>query len=486
MSSNPPFGNELLGFVKMNHLWTRRTGFCHFIVTFTAEGEPMQEAKEASRLVEMVQSCTIWDRLGCQLQYCGDALTQSPSGLVFSMQHNDLSSALVAPSGALTAEFRSLQCSINVSARNHQSNGDHRERKKRKVACQDAKAEGKHFDMASEEDDSFFQALAPSDRQAIDNFCLIMNFNHDDKKDAIHSALFRRGPSPNNVQILVHASLSMLVSGHKGQHRGVTVLESNPHCSLISLAPGVFHVPYLTAVSDRAKFLPIIATSLARMRNAESPILRQKMAALLETGTGAVEGGDMNPIFTPTAERITRSIERSFWVVIVSTIKPPPLPKKHMTVPRASEVSPHDAASETGFEWPQIGTGLPTLVTYFGENEHGMFLEQDSSPGSALANAFVDHSHPPSFCSSASESQSSFSSESYDSPVSQEISNHQQRAADFVPSQPYHHLEHSHTPEATFMNVDVGYIPEKAGNELPFAYPAIYTTVDQCMYPNGV
>ena len=111
---------------------------------------------------------------------------------------------------------------------------------------------------------------------------------------------------------LFQAALGVLVLGHKGQVKGVSVLESAPSQALVDLMPAVFHMPYLKvriesvrslatllfshpdgqAMSDRAKLLPTIAASLARMRNAESPSLRQKIESFAapETRGAAGEG----------------------------------------------------------------------------------------------------------------------------------------------------------------------------------------------------
>lgn len=92
---------------------------------------------------------------------------------------------------------------------------------------------------------------------------------------------------------LVEILLEQLMLAPEKKNKGYQVWGgSSTHC-LTNLAPGVFHMPYLSVsstisvqsnmltrqqeISDRAQLLPVIATCLARMKNAESPALRQKV-----------------------------------------------------------------------------------------------------------------------------------------------------------------------------------------------------------------
>lgn len=71
----------------------------------------------------------------------------------------------------------------------------------------------------------------------------------------------------------------------------------------------------LQTIRDRASLLPIIATSLARMKNAESPSLRQKAASF----AARVADGSCN-----YGDAVVRGIEKGTWDVLLSTIKLPP------------------------------------------------------------------------------------------------------------------------------------------------------------------
>lgn len=78
-----------------------------------------------------------------------------------------------------------------------------------------------------------------------------------------------------------------------------------------------FELIVLQTISDRASLLPTIATSLARMKNAESPSLRYKTAILATRGIGEnYDHGDC----------VIRGIEKGIWNVLLSSIKIPARP----------------------------------------------------------------------------------------------------------------------------------------------------------------
>ncbi|KAL6790024.1 hypothetical protein J3E68DRAFT_94409 [Trichoderma sp. SZMC 28012] len=138
---------------------------------------------------------------------------------------------------------------------------------------------------------------------------------------------------------LFEAALEILVLGSRKQYKGITTVNGTHAECLIRLAPAVFNRPYLKTISDRASLLPIIATSLARMKNAESPSLRQKVASFATR---------MTNVECNHNDRIIRGIEKSAWNILLSTTKIPKLPGKggHDVQRLASNV---ESKSETGF-----------------------------------------------------------------------------------------------------------------------------------------
>lgn len=81
-------------------------------------------------------------------------------------------------------------------------------------------------------------------------------------------------------------------------------------------------------ISDRVSLLPIISSSLARMRNAESPGVRQRVEGFGTRSTASHEEG--NALF--------RGIEKCGWDVLLAHCQPPPVKSvKRTTADQAAE-----------------------------------------------------------------------------------------------------------------------------------------------------
>lgn len=129
----PQTSAELLGLVTSNQVWIRRAGPCHLYVSVTVDGHALMTPGHMARIVQWVEGCEVWphqtipkqaaslllmrkqqvwDRLGCRIQACADS--NSDSEKAFSIQHPDMSSSLIAPAGAPTADFASWSCSLEL------------------------------------------------------------------------------------------------------------------------------------------------------------------------------------------------------------------------------------------------------------------------------------------------------------------------------------------------------------------------------------
>ncbi|KAF4510897.1 hypothetical protein G6O67_002745 [Ophiocordyceps sinensis] len=304
---------ELLDLVTTKHLWICRTGSCHFNVTVSVDGEPIAGADQEARLAEWVGGCEVWDRLGLRLQYCGSG---SPGEMIFSVQHPDLSSALIAPQGTLSADFRSSSWRIDISTKRAPRASRDGRRKRQRMEQGLVRAETPSTVPPSDGDD-FYHCLTSADRRAVEDFVLSMDFGASSPQERqgagheeVNSArLVESLTGSDTVRDFVQLAIRMLVCGQKGQQKGFTILQSSPLHSLTNLAPAVFHIPYLKAVSDRAKLLPILATSLARMTTAESPSLRQA-AELFGNSTQVSVSGKGSQAYQIPGDQVVAGIEK--------------------------------------------------------------------------------------------------------------------------------------------------------------------------------
>ncbi|KAJ4857568.1 hypothetical protein T069G_08465 [Trichoderma breve] len=303
----PRTSSDLLMLVTEKHLWIARTGSCYLRLDVSIQGEPVSDGNHIVKLVEWVRDCEVWSRAGICLHVQERNAIESSGAISFSIQHPDLSSTLITQRDAFTAEFESVNC---------------------------------HIDLSPNKD------LTPDDQRAIDAF--IQSLNMIPTQQGRSGSTPRSGLScltsgklefSESFKQLFEAALEILVLGSRKQYKGITTVNGTHAECLIRLAPAVFNRPYLKTISDRAPLLPIIATSLARMKNAESPSLRQKASSFAARMTNAECNHN---------DHIIRGIEKSAWNVLLSTTKMPKLPGKggHDVQRLASNV---ESKSGTGF-----------------------------------------------------------------------------------------------------------------------------------------
>ncbi|KAH6996768.1 hypothetical protein EDB80DRAFT_882925 [Ilyonectria destructans] len=311
--------DQLLVEVKKSHLWIARTGNCHIEISVAVNDDPILENEQLDTFSRSIKHCDVWNRLGLRLEYERNTPTQLPGLTSFSIQHPDLASALAPPTGSATARFRALILSVNVLKAKAQPprTGRQRQANKRKrpyrVKEEEAPPGASGFDEMS-------LALDLDDRLAVENFITSLNFASQsgmaDQKLIIEEAL-----NIVNNSTLVGVMLEQLMLAPSKKYRGIQVLRGLSTRCVTRLAPGVFHIPYLKTISDRTDFLKVIGTSLARMRNAESPGLRQKTTELSLPETREQ---------TPSTEwdDIVHGIEKRAWDVLVTDLKLPPLKER--------------------------------------------------------------------------------------------------------------------------------------------------------------
>ncbi|KAI9158377.1 hypothetical protein HJFPF1_06371 [Paramyrothecium foliicola] len=322
---------ELLTSVRGQHLWIARAGACQFIATL-AWSEANTSPHISAYLSDWVGSWETWMRLGLRLLELPCFDCDPTLQAFFSIHHPDLSSTLTPPDGALTAIFRSVTYSFEVHFDEHLPQTVPKQKRKRQqdyiVSGQRAEAGDRHTIKSSRD---IFSELAVEDQLAINDFVRRLEPSPAGAQSAYRRkrALANTGgpsrvtPTSEDVKHLVHAALNILVLGSR-VNKGVKVIEGSESPNLAQVAPAVFHIPYLKTVTDRAKLMPVIATSLARMSNAESPRLRQKIAALSTVPIAIDHSLDPNAVH----DSAICNIEQRVWKTVLATTRLPALPAR--------------------------------------------------------------------------------------------------------------------------------------------------------------
>ncbi|RSL71659.1 hypothetical protein CEP53_001409 [Fusarium sp. AF-6] len=312
--------DELAAVVKDAHIWIARTGTCCIEISIAVSGRPILQNDHLQKTTELIQHCQVWNRLGLQLEHNKDSVATLPGLLSFSIQHPDLTSALVAPQTARTSPFRTLILPISISTPADSHDLDNKPSKRRRKT---GKLKGKGCQETTEEN-NLLATLEVDDQRAIENFMSSLNFPQNKNKRKRHITCRESDDEAACLKVLetlrslslVDILLEQLMLAPEKKYRGYQVWGgSSTHC-LTKLAPGVFHMPYLSKISDRAQLLPVIATCLARMKNAESPALRQKVTDL--------KRDDIDPRKPYNEwEDTVQVIEKRAWDVLLATTEVP-------------------------------------------------------------------------------------------------------------------------------------------------------------------
>ncbi|KAL7926634.1 hypothetical protein ACQKWADRAFT_145342 [Trichoderma austrokoningii] len=282
----PETSTDLLKSVAEEHLWIARTGSCHFHIVISIQGERVT-AIDHAELTNWIQHCEVWTKAGIRLQARKGGKDEprgkdEPLGTMsFSIQHPDLSSALVTPKDASTAEFQSVICHVDISPAKLAKPAKPSLKRKRTKAVKDPA-----------------DALLDGPRLLED----------------LEPRKLPKNESVKHLQQLLDIALELLVLGLRKQYKGVATKAYTWAECLPQLAPAVFSMQYLKMIHDRALLLPAIATSLARMKNAESPSLRYKTAAF---AARVVDNKD------DFGDCVVRGIEKSAWDVLLASVKKP-------------------------------------------------------------------------------------------------------------------------------------------------------------------
>ncbi|KAK4154257.1 hypothetical protein C8A00DRAFT_42920 [Chaetomidium leptoderma] len=188
--------------------------------------------------------------------------------------------------------------------------------------------------------------------------------------------------------------------GVRGASPGMRTIKRMVSPSLIGIAPAVWDLRYLQTISVHAHVIPSIAAGIARLGNAQSSSLREKLDLLIRHGR---LGGD-NPHPVDAEVDATDEVKKRLWSLCQTHIRPEPMkgpyaarkvvgnateqpPSQLVLAGRELETSPHcmeDFDSnvlidredyELVAEPDDDYSGLPEVLPELNHHEAGSFLQ---------------------------------------------------------------------------------------------------------------
>ncbi|CAH0059465.1 unnamed protein product [Clonostachys solani] len=301
-----------------------------------SQGTPYPGLSKHDNIKDMILGCRmptddeLWKQLGIRLISLGDETALPANEIGLSIQHPDLTSALVASTKTLVAEFVSARCAIDLSVTQASSTVHKRPRPPVQKPPDEATSNNRR---------GIHQDVDIDDQRAVYEF--VANLHECEERDRQPNRSKRRRVSETQHPIekiglhknAIDTAIRVILFGSNSTGNSYRPLEQVSAPGLSQLAPGVFNVPYtevihppqqsaleanqiLKIVSKRENLCTTISSSLARMAGAESPSLRRKIDKLKISATAIA-------IDVPPKLDIIQGIERSVLEIILKSSKSP-------------------------------------------------------------------------------------------------------------------------------------------------------------------
>ncbi|KAK0705321.1 hypothetical protein B0H67DRAFT_380205 [Lasiosphaeris hirsuta] len=354
---------ELCRSSKAGDIWIAKGGSCQIdfraLVNDGRSGSSNCDHIAASKVVHMAAECPIWKSIGLELRVKHTVPQVAPDQYYpqtsYFLHHPDLSSEMIAPSHVPLARFQGLTCELSFHLHN-----DEREAKAAQhnttpqVVAKDSAQEnwGHHYNLRRDprptkkvsavRDDSCPESITAS-RQ-------VGQLEQD--------SLGTTSPSKSRMEIgdmvsLLDVALRRL-TGVERVSPGIKTTRSMPSPSLIDIAPGVWNLRYLQSLETHARIIPIIANGMARLTNARSASLREKLDKFTRTRA------PNNPKEGAGEDNLTRDeVKKTLWSLCQTGVRADPISKdskrKKQKLTKTQEQVPIEDPHHTGFELGEFG-----------------------------------------------------------------------------------------------------------------------------------
>ncbi|KAI0472360.1 hypothetical protein F4859DRAFT_102283 [Xylaria cf. heliscus] len=288
-----PFQNitqdDLCSLIQSKQLWLLPRGLCQLDVHVQL-GECGIERDERAGFFDFIAGticqCFLWSQLGLSVEFLGVQYHQEEEGntpdLYFSIEQSDMSSALLSPPHAHTAQIKGLECILRFESSSNLT-----------------------ISPVQKEQVSSQYRMTPATEASAD--CPIIHIS-----DTIDMW--------ENAALLVEAALCVTF-GTRRRMNGLKIIEMEKAPSLLDLAPAIWNSHYLRSTLNHTKNFPVISSILASSLKGQSPELRRKGAMLIK-GNVAENHNMSDRSSEEQTEQLELSIQRRLWDLLQDTLKP--------------------------------------------------------------------------------------------------------------------------------------------------------------------
>ncbi|GAB1313253.1 hypothetical protein MFIFM68171_03463 [Madurella fahalii] len=312
--------DELRKAFLAGELWVSKPGSCRieFLTLLNSGlcGGASLDPSVIAAIISLASECPVWKDLGLELRvnYAShDRLDQCRPQVSYFLHHPDLASEMIAPRDVRLAQFQSLTCEVDY--------------------CFGISPAGAHASPQPTFEPPSSSQHAPEDRrQSTYGFRSNPQLSkkaaapHEGTNSPLHfeqesTEAFAPEAVIAEMACLLDAALRKLIGDKRTSPKGRAIKNTQPH-SLIDIAPAVWNLRYLQTMTAHAQIIPTIATGLARLKNAQSASLREKLDIITHAIT---ESNNKETEFNPEASSTADEIKKRLWLLCQTGIQPEPV-----------------------------------------------------------------------------------------------------------------------------------------------------------------
>ncbi|CCC07482.1 hypothetical protein SMACR_02486 [Sordaria macrospora] len=349
---------------KDGNLWMAKSGSCQLVFKTFINGQLPDP--------NVINPAIISSLIGMAAE-CPDEDEKTETS--YFLCHPDLSSETIVPPPVTCVKFKGLVCKINLQidaswragGRRRPSTKANEEPiqvepeppvaeesgpgKRRNPRWITRAANVKYADTSRQPDRKARLDTQPDSTNSESDAVILLSISKEEQKE---------------MALFLDVALRKLI-GVKHTSPGVKITEDTQFPSLIEIAPAVWNIRYLQSMTAHAKTIPAISNGIARLRNARSATLREKVNRLL--GAEAVSSTPSHP--DNLEDGIRKEVEKRLWLLCQTSIRVEPIVKNSKRKVKGDGEVPADTLEE------EILEKFTQLTEDGWANHHHSFLAYD-------------------------------------------------------------------------------------------------------------
>ncbi|KAK3943449.1 hypothetical protein QBC46DRAFT_254129 [Diplogelasinospora grovesii] len=372
----PVTAAELCQLSKSGRIWIAKGGSCQINFRTLVNAKPAASlglsAKRLSDVLDLAADCPVSD---------------ANSIASYFLHHPDLSSERLAPSNVPSYKLLGLDCTLDFqvklplsTARARHDTKTHKAREatskpmQRKIAPSWNRRYGLRSTSARIEDalkanEETHEAATVSDSKS-----------RPDSSQALHGieqdSLVPKDEHLEDMAYLLNAALRKLI-GVKGLIPGIRTLSSLQSPPLIEIAPAIWNLRYLQLLAAHAQVIKTVAGGVARLRNARSASLRQKLERVARLATPDWRSYSE----VDQEERARGELEKRLWLLCQKGIRVDPVAKSRRRKSAGQMEAESSQSQPTSERFPSQLTpdDSPPQLAAVNAPSHSLFRAEEAS-----------------------------------------------------------------------------------------------------------